>query len=235
MGDTATGQAMLAGILAALYQRERTGRGENIEVSLLNTALWCNSMGVIMGQPQYHISYPKGVEDMPEPSCVVMKSSDDRWFILALKAWDSDYVTLLRALELDEYVDDEKLKPENIAANVVYAHELLVAGFARFTGEELARAFTQHDISYEMLATIYETSQDRQAWANGYLRNITLADGSSLTVPQTPVQFGSLGAEMPYELAPLLGEHSLAVLKAAGYSDEEAAALCGSGVVVQHQ
>ena len=57
-GDAATSTMMATGLLNSLYSRRDTGKGEYLELSLLGSALWYNTTGLLLGQPQFGHSYP---------------------------------------------------------------------------------------------------------------------------------------------------------------------------------
>ena len=234
VGDTATGQALCAAILAALSQRERTGRGDSIEISLFGTALWANSMGVIMGQEQYGLSYPLSLYDGNDPSYLLYETQDHKWVLFAL-GWEQDYADLFAHIGLGDLIGDPRFSTTAAAKeNLREGVDILRQAISKIPSSVLRSELDQCNFAYEMLATFDEVSKDEQAWANGYLKSITLESGAQVILPTTPVQFGSV-SEMKYDLAPLLGANTSEILKANGYSDQEIQTLCDNGAVLQHQ
>jgi hypothetical protein len=82
LGDTFAAMASVAGILAALHERDRTGRGRFVESSLLRTGMWAlaGELGVqaMGGRPRP--PYPR--ENCPTPMYNSYRTADDRWFYL---------------------------------------------------------------------------------------------------------------------------------------------------------
>ena len=71
---------------------------------------------------------------------------------------------------------------------------------------------------------------DPQVDANDILKPVTMRNGETFKIPNTPVRFGSTKID-DMGMGPLLGEHSLEIGKSLGYTDEELAALVADGVL----
>ena len=233
VGDTSTGQALCAGVLAALYQRASTGRGDCIEISLFGTALWSNSMGVIMGQEQYGLSYPLSLYDGNDPSYLLYETNDHKWVLLAL-AWEDDYPELFAHIGMENFIGDPRFSTASAAKmHLKEDVNIIREAIGKMSSRQLKEELDKCTFAYEMLATFDEVSKDEQAWANGYLKRVALENGSEVVLPTTPIQFGSM-EKTRYDLAPQLGANTNEILTKLGYTDQEIAKLCENGAVLQH-
>ncbi len=230
-GDGTVGSALLSGILAALFNRTRTGQGELIQASLYGTALWYNSSGLLQGQEKHGHKYPKMRENSALPLGVLYKTGSGDWLLIAEANWDGKCEGVFKLLGLDHLVGDERFsKLENARKNMKELIGIFEEAFAKYETAYIMEGFAAMNIVHEKLAHPAEVCKDPQAWENGYLYEQTMENGEKVVLPTTPVKFGSY-EEMPYALAPQLGADSVDVLKAVGYSEEEIAKLAENKAV----
>ena len=231
-GDSISGSLLLSGLLAALLGREKTGRGDFLQISLYGSALWCNNTGVVCTQPQYGLHYPKGKEDFTSPYAPLYCTKDGDWITWSLPDWDTRYKDVLVALKLEEYLDDPRFS--TLAGTRNYILELIdifTAAFAKLTTEEVVTRLTEGGFVFERLIRPEEVCSDEQAWVNHYLRRVTLEDGREVALAENPVQFSSFQTE--FSLAPQLGENTRDVLYSIGYNEEAVENLLGEGAALQ--
>jgi len=80
--DMVTGAHMVGGVCAALYYKQRTGRGQSLELSLYNTAVW--SLGPDMQSALFGHPLPKADRlRAPNPMYNTYRSKDGKWLHLA--------------------------------------------------------------------------------------------------------------------------------------------------------
>ena len=233
-GDGATGAMLLSGVLAALYHREKTGKGDRISTSLFGAALWYNSTGIVFGQPQFHMARPVSRNKNQLPTGPLYKSKDGDYFMLTFDNYAKDMPKILQAIGLSPYWEDPRFKDAPTArANCDTLIPLFDARFAELGTQELVENLRALDINFSKLSTIYDLYKDEQAWANDYIYEQTMAGGGKVVLPRTPVHFAS-SPDLPKNLAPLLGEHTGEILRDLGYTDEQIAGLAESKAVVCH-
>lgn len=233
MGDHPTGVALFAAIMAALYRRERTGRGTMVSTSLLANGLWMNAI-----QIQAALSGAK-VEPRPpreEPSTALAnlyRCGDRRWFLLNALNDERDWPALLRAVERPDLAADPRFA--TTPARRAHARALvpvLDAIFGARPWAEWKERLHAHGLTFGDVATVDDARHDRQMTDSGAL--VPFPDpraGAPLTVA-SPLWLDGVDRVAP-RLAPELGEHSLEVLREAGYSDAEMDALLEARVIVQ--
>jgi formyl-CoA transferase len=233
MGDHPTGMSLFGAIMAALYQRERTGRGAMVSTSLLANGLWLNAIaaqGILCGARTV-VRPPR--EQAVDALGNLYRTRDDRWFLIALtpdgRRWQ-DFTTVIGRPEL--HADPRFATPPARRANVRELIAILDAVFAARDWAEWRRALEAAGIAFGVVGTVEEIPHDPQMRASGAL--VPIDDpraGASLTV-SSPLQIGGQ-EKVPATMAPEIGEHTVEVLREAGLDQAEIDRLLRDGVVVQ--
>jgi formyl-CoA transferase len=233
MGDHPTGMSLFGAIMAALYQRERTGRGAMVSTSLLANGLWLNAIaaqGILCGARTV-VRPPR--EQAVDALGNLYRTRDDRWFLIALtpdgRRWQ-DFTTVIGRPEL--HADPRFATPPARRANVRELIAILDAVFAARDWAEWRRALEAAGIAFGVVGTVEEIPHDPQMRASGAL--VPIDDpraGASLTV-SSPLQIGGQ-EKVPATMAPEIGEHTVEVLREAGLDQAEIDGLLRDGVIVQ--
>jgi len=232
VGDGASSYALVGGILAALHQRDTVGKGDKVSSSLLTVGLFANSSGIVLGQPQYGQKYPKSKFDQPYPTSPLYKTADQDWVLVSEPNWNGRYADIMRMLKLDHFIGDPRFSTVQATwENMKFIVGEMEEAFAKMTTEEATDGLTELDIAHEVLRNPNDVYKDEQAWANDYLREITLENGHKTVMPTSPIQFESV-PEREFNLAPQLGADSVDVLKDIGYSDAEIEAMHAENIVL---
>ncbi|MCQ2558618.1 MAG: CoA transferase [Oscillospiraceae bacterium] len=233
-GDSTVASAILAGIMAALFKREKTGEGEFLTSSLYGTALWYNFHGLVEAQYPGH-EVPISRYQCTQPSATVFKAKNNVAFFFIEQQYDAKMPQIFRMLGLEHHAEDPKFvlvaESRKCMKEVV---QVLEREFAEIPYETFDKVFTEMNVVHAKICTPSEALNDPQAWQNNYLEKITLENGSELTVPTSPVQFGSFGAP-EHKLAPHLGADTAEILRSIGYSEEAIERMLEAGAAVQHK
>ena len=227
VGDHAAGVSLVAGILAALRVRDRTGEGQAIEVSLLQIGLYIqgNDMANVLATKQ---SPPMHDRRAPRnPLWNSYPTADARWLMLVMVESQRYWPNLCRALELSDLETDERFgDPVARYRNSRALVERLDAAFAQRTLAEWENELRRHPLIWAPVRRMHEVIDDPQARAMGYFSKVThpkLGEFESVGPP-----FRMSAHEMPANRpAPALGADNAAVLREAGLGDDEIAKLRG--------
>lgn len=219
MGDRATAMCLCSGILAALFNAQRTGRGEKVSVSLLGAAIFMQ--GTMMQTAQYGlIEYPITKSEAPNPLMNCYETKDGRWIQTCMPIYDMMLKPFAPAMGHPEWLDDPRFS--TFAAlkegdNRALFYEEVKAAYKDMTTEEAVEALTKADVAFSVAKVWKEVLEDPQAWANDYFYKIEY-DSGEVTAVRNPIQFEEAGLpEM--RKAPLLGADTIEVLKECGIDD----------------
>lgn len=228
-GDSSTALALAGGISAALYQQQKTGKGQKVLLSLLSNAIW--SMSCIVAAAQYGDEYPKSRKDAMSAVINNYMCKDGQWITVTILDYERYYLPLLRALEIEEYANDERFNSEKSAKkNGKELIALLDKAFQKFDREEVIKRLKAEDIAYGKVQHLKDLPTDPQVLENNYLIKVKNRDGSEYYAPMSPVRFGTTEIERKLD-APLLGEHNDEILRGLGYSEEEISRLYEVGAI----
>lgn len=189
IGDHMSAVGLTAGIMAALYHRERTGEGQKIESSLLR-------MGVYAASSEHAIQLQMGklASTKPRPETVnplnnFFRTSDDQWFVTVPRQGSVDWPRLARAAGQPELIEDERFTSIKARrANGPALVALLDAGFAAMTWAQAQVALTAENLIFGPVQSVAQTTRDPQAQAAGCY--VTLAGEGEMRIANGPVDFG---------------------------------------------
>ena len=231
-GDHVTALATLSGVLAALHQRQRTGKGQLVEASLMRAGVYALSWDLSVQLRYGEVVTAQPRHERLAPTAGFFQCGDGRWLSILPRS-PNCFPALMGVVGRPELADEARFAPpvEDVAA----ANELravIDAGFAGMTLAQAGEALTRADLAWAPMATPAEVAADPQAHAAGCFREIPDNWGGAFRQPAAPVRFPGAG-EPVTRAAPLLGQHTREVLIEAGYAPEAVEALLTSGVVGQ--
>ena len=208
-GDHMTAVALVAGIMAALFQRERTGEGQLVDTSLLRTGIYGLSADFLMQMYFGKLQPRTRREETAAPLVNCYRTADDKWVWLLAVESTRHWPKLLAALEREDLGKREEFAD---ASGRYRNRRTLIpeldAVMRTMTREELTRRFDENDVWWAPVQTVDEVIADPQAQAAGAFVQI---DGSGNEAPidavATPVTFGGHAPSM-HSPAPELGEHT---------------------------
>ncbi|WP_423460554.1 CaiB/BaiF CoA transferase family protein [Ottowia sp. VDI28] len=216
IGDAFTAMTAASGILAALMERQQTGRGRFVEASLLRTGMW--ALGGELGQQALggHPKPPKPRELSRTPMYNSYRSGDGRWFYLVGVEARRHLPSVLRAIGREDLVNDERFKDARGIGT--HAAELIGLFDAAFNSQPMAywaERMDQHEVWWAPVQTPEEVMDDAQAQAIGAWVEI---EGHKSV--DAPLRFDFVHRGQAPR-APETGEHTAQVLADLGFSPEE--------------
>lgn len=232
MGDHSAGLACAAAVSAALYEREKTGKGRLVTTSLLRQGIYTLSFDLSFVM---RMGLPMGVADrttMGNPCINSYRDRDDRWFWIVGLEGERHWPSLCRAVGHPEWMDDPRFaEPADRAANAAELIAMLDEIFARKSREEWGAIFdAEKELWWAPVQDIDEVLADPQAAAAGSFVEVQDGEGTIL-MPATPADVGD-GPEAPRTAAPAHGEHAGEVLAALGRDADAIARLRASGIIL---
>ena len=206
-GDHTTGLSMAAGVMAALFDRERTGVGRVVSTSLLRTGIytlgWDIGVYLRFGKRQSTKSSRKN----PAPQMNCYRCADGRAFWLLGMEADRHFPGLLKAIGREELANVENFK--NARARSINAGEFTAVLDEHFATQSYAywtARFDENDVWWAPLNSIAEAVADPQVIASGAFVEMTpQPDEDPYRAVNSPVDFS--GYVPKYGPVPNLGEH----------------------------
>jgi crotonobetainyl-CoA:carnitine CoA-transferase CaiB-like acyl-CoA transferase len=229
--DLTTGILCALGISNALIQRQRTGRGQRVDGSLLETAvslLAFHAEGFLLTG-----AVPRALGS-GHPSLSpyrTFRCRDGQWIFIA-GANDRFWQKLARALGLEALADDPRfaLNRDRVAHRDELERMLeeTIAGWDR---EPLLKVLEEADVPATPVNTVDQVMTDPQTIERGIVQRVAHPRLGEIPVVGTPLRFSAMspGVRRP---APLRSEHTDQILGECGYSPDEIAALRAARVVV---
>jgi len=229
VGDHTTSLAMVSAILAALYERDRTGEGRLVQTSLLASGVYL--MGSDMAV-QLKFGRVASVRQRANPMNALSNyfmSSDGRWFVHNPRGTSGGWEKFCEAAGRPDLVTDERFTTGKARRqNAAQLSAELDAGFAALTFEEIARRLDAADLVWAPLQTPAEVAADPQIAAAGAWVEVEDGKGGTYRSPAPPARFPGADAER-LPAAPRLGEHTRQVLGELGYGEAEIEAMFADG------
>ena len=237
--DKTTAQAAVQGILAALYVRERTGKGQRIDLPMIGCGLhfeWSDAMGGFFSQVTPAIpreALPMHMLHMPAAALVVVTTSDGGEIACspALPPFDGFAI----AFDRPDWILDERFAENTPRAfNFPAFREELTAAALNFTTAELLARLEANGVASGPVQLRGDVHNDPQI---KHLDLIVERDTEQLgrvRQPRPMWHFGQTPAEVTSTIG-TTGQHTREVLAEAGLSPEAVNQLIASGIAFEGQ
>jgi crotonobetainyl-CoA:carnitine CoA-transferase CaiB-like acyl-CoA transferase len=229
-GDAPSGARLAGGVAAALFARERTGKGVVVDTALLHTAIW--QLSTDLTATAYLREEPQKLRAgkvLANPMVGPFQTADDRWLMLNMLDDVRHWPPLCRALGIEELVDDPRFVDSDARrAHADELHAIFVDRIAARPLREVVASLAAEDTLFSTMASPLEVIDDPQVVANGYLAQHPTNTRARLAT--SPMQFDDEMVEVRRP-APALSEHTEEVLGELGYSDDDVDMLRKAGAI----
>ncbi len=225
--DKITSLAASEAVVAALFQAERSGRGQKVEVSMLDASLhflWPDAMG--------NYTFLDGdLEVVPSlDHSLFMRKTKDGW-IASMPVQQAEVLGAFRALGVEDLIDDERFSSfENRSRNRASMRELMDQAYARFTTDQLCERFEAEDVPYSRVNLREDIADDPQVQAMQALWTYDHPKAGDVRTPRPPAQFSDTPSNI-HAHTPSLGEHNSETLAELGFTAAEIESLTAAGVI----
>jgi crotonobetainyl-CoA:carnitine CoA-transferase CaiB-like acyl-CoA transferase len=226
--DQTGGMILAYGVLAALVARGRTGRGQRVDASLYGSQI------ALQG-----IQYARSLYSEPLKPLGVAHSSFSYRAFCADAVWIAfGYLTgdfwpkLCKALDLEWMMTDPRFAEPAARGrhNAELAEILDVQAASRPSGEWLER-MVEADVPCSVIQDYAQISADEQARANDYVLTYLTSSNNKVHAQGFPATLSETPAEFRHEAAATPGVHSSAILRDAGFGEQEIEVLLECGAV----
>ena len=225
VGDLTGGATLAGAIAAALFRRERTGKGAVVDHALYMMGTYIMSQSLIQASMGWEAPGPMPPrEAFPDPLMNQYKTADDRWLVLCLlyDAWWPDFA---RHMDRADWIDDARYVDP--AARAENCRELIAemdSIFATKTLAEWEERFVTLEGVWSPEKSPAEVIEDEQALLNGFVTPVAYPDGDTYLTGASPAQFdGRPVGEL--RASPDHGQDTDEVMRELGLTDDQIHAL----------
>lgn len=231
IGDELGGLMCAWGVTAALYAREKTGKGQVVDTSLMGSVIGALAFvlapACILGQ-----EFPREIRKRAgNPVYNHYRCKDDKWIVIAHLDPDRYWPALCKALGITELQDDPRFS--SIAARGKNAEELVAVLDSRFsskTRDEWMKILKEAGCIFTPVQAPMEVTKDPQALSNSYFIEVDHPEWGLTKVAGFPWDFSETPASWRRR-APGFGEHTHEILSELGYPADEIEALKKDGTI----
>jgi formyl-CoA transferase/CoA:oxalate CoA-transferase len=226
------------GIAVALFHRERTGEGQMVDGSLLQSVLGSQAFNItsyLMSGTYAGSPIPRVSRKLTSPLWNHYKAQDGRWLMLGMaqvgRYWPAFRDAMLEAT-------GETLEPEQMSVDWIRMHASDLLGLITRLDEMFARQpasfwldlLRRHGLLVETVRDYGDLAKDEQVTANAMLATLEHPTHGPLQVVAPPVNLSATPGTVRTP-APEFGQHTEEVLLESGFTWEEIAELREAGVI----
>lgn len=219
------------GIMAALRDRERTGKGQFVKSALFESTAF-----LMMQHMAGEVITGREVPPMPArwgawAIYEVFETSDKDQIFIGLTS-DNHWRRFCEHFGRQDLLDDPTLKTNEDRVKARDRVKPLVREiFGRHTKAELTEICEKIEVPFAPVAQTKDLFDDPQLNANGRMLETIMSNGVKTRLPRLPVEIGDHDFGMRYQ-PPTVGQHTRDVLSEAGFGADELDALETKGVIV---
>ena len=221
-GDNAAALALTYGVMMALYVRERTGVGQEVDLSLFHTGVYQISYdiaGALVTRQDCQEWKPRSKEDAPNPLSMLYETKDGRWLQITIIQPDRYWSRFCQVIERQDLEHDLRFKSFELRLkNHADLYHILEEVFLSKTLDEWKPQLV--GIPFSPLQNFIEVINDPQARANDFFVAYDHPTYGHIEVVANPIKLSQTPAtiRMP---APEFSQHTEEVLLECGYTWED--------------
>jgi crotonobetainyl-CoA:carnitine CoA-transferase CaiB-like acyl-CoA transferase len=231
VADKTTAMAVVQAVTAALFHRERHGVGQEIEVPMFETMVYFvmaeHLWGMTFEPPIGTAGYTRLMSHHRKP----YRTLDG--YIAILPYLDSHWETFCRLSGRLDLLEDQRFRTlSDRVTNIDDTYSETAKIMATRTTGEWLKIFGETSVPTIVVNTLEGLTQDPHLKAVGFWQEVDHPTEGRLRMTRFPMTFSETPADVR-RLQPRLGEHSVEVLREAGYSEPDIDAMLASGASAQ--
>jgi len=217
--------------MAALFIRERTGSGQEVTVSLYNTATYIMGFDISGCLATGQNAVRTDRRRVPNPIRNHYPTKDGRWIMLGMTNGQHYWPSFCQAFKRPDLEKDPKFATaEARAKNSEGLIAIIEEIFRSKTYEELTQFLKTTDLIWAPVMTALEVIQDEQALVNDFFKEFDHPRHGPFRLVQNPIRLSDTLAEINMG-APNLGEHTDQIMRDLGFLEEDIVRLRRAGTI----
>lgn len=231
LGDITASLYTAIGINAALYQREKTGLGQKIDVSMLDCQVSILENALARYQVENKSPEPIGNRH-PTISPFQAFKANDGYFVIAVGN-DSLWKDFCNALHHTELIEDERFKTNGLRTkNIDELVNILEPVFAEKSVNEWLKIIENAKVPCAPINTVDKLFEDEQIKSRNMIVDVNDAQAGDLKIAGNPIKMTTVPEVNRRKPAPEIGQDNLEVLQdLLGLNKEEIENLKTNGVI----
>jgi crotonobetainyl-CoA:carnitine CoA-transferase CaiB-like acyl-CoA transferase len=232
IGDQISGMVFFGGVMLALYNREKTGNGQQIDLSLLGVGTWVTScaLQIVLSTGEDPPRFPR--DQIVNPLANYYKGKDDKWMIIMCLPDEPYWAPLCNALSLPDLTNDPRFSTrEKRIENNVELISIIDKMMVTKERDDWGKIFDRNNIVWSPIPSSFEeVTKDPQMLANDHIVEVEHPSKGPGKIITTPIRLNKKAPEIRV-LAPEIGEHNEEILLTLDYSWEDIEKLKNKNVI----
>ena len=229
LGDINAGNFAGIGILAALYQRERTGRGQRLDISMQDCIAAILENAVVRYTFDGVVPTRLGSGHATVAPYDVFATADGYVFIAC--ANEATWQRLCKAMDRPDLTGDELfLVNDKRARNQELLLPLIGQWSSRYPTEKLLAILGEHGVPAAPVLTVGQVVDDPHIRARNMMVTVDHPVAGPVTIPGNPIKLSASEDTVPRP-SPVLGQHTDEILAELGYPPEKVATLRAAKII----
>ena len=217
------------GTLAAIRQRDQTGKGQHVQASLLGSAMAVFSTAIIEQEALQPNRIPTGNRGQTGAPTDVFKATNGS--VITQVVGNGLFRRVTKVIGKPEWNDDPRFSTDELRGNnrdIVC--DAVGKWVAERTAEEAVETFAREGVPCGPVLNLIDAAAHPQVSAMGFLEEVSFPNVDNKTkTPRVPLDFSGY---KPISVGPpQVGEHSADILLEIGFSQEEVSELIAKKIV----
>ncbi len=207
IGDISAALFTTIGIISALYNRHKTGRGEKIDVSMIDSLIAISENAVARYSITNKIPKPLGTRHPSITPFQAYKTKDDR--IIIAVGNDILWEKFCLSINKPELINDIRFNSnEKRTKNIEQLNKILEETIKNKATSEWLDIFKNNNIPSTRINTIKDVMYDKHILFRNMILNIDYKELEKLKITGNPIKMSSIKEQAKHSKAPELGEHN---------------------------
>jgi len=220
MGDHVTGLACFAGIMLALFIREKTGIGQEVNVSLLNTGIWMLGMDVQGALITSEVIRQERRTEAANPLRNHYETKDGKWLMLAMLQPDPYWPKVCKMIEREALEHDPRFDTfQHRGENNIELIKILDNIFSTKPLKEWKELLDKFGLPWAPIQGVTEVITDPQVRVNDFFTKFDHPTHGPIELLKNPIKLSKTPATIRNP-APEFSQHTEEILLDLGYTWE---------------